>query len=365
VTAALAATPLTRFESPDDTTAPQPPEERGLTRDGVRLMVATERGITHARFRDLPAYLSPGDLVVVNNSATLAAEFDGERGGHGPVVVHAATRLDDGTWVVELRTAPDAAAPVLDARPGEMVRIAGGGHLELLEPYPRPGSSPTGSGNRLWRAKVSGHRTLAQHLLRHGRPIAYGYLDRPFPLSAYQTVFGTRPGSAEMPSAGRPFTHELVTRLVSGGIGVAAVTLHTGTSSQDVGEAPQPERFEVSPMAARMANATRASGGRVIAVGTTVTRALESAAGPGGLVRAASGWTERVVSPDEPAQVVDGLVTGWHNPEASHLLLVESIAGPGLTQRAYDAAVERGYLWHEFGDSALLLPEPSGIRSVA
>lgn len=369
----LGASPLTRFESPDDTTAPQPPEARGLTRDAVRLMVATDEGITHARFRDLPAYLAPGDLVVVNNSATLAAEFDGQRVGSGPVVLHAAARLDDGSWVIELRTAPRASAPVLDAAPGERVDLPGGGRIELLEPYPRPGSSPTGIGNRLWRARASGPRSLAQHLIRHGRPIAYGYLDRAYPLSDYQTVFSSRPGSAEMPSAARPFTHELVTRLIAGGVGIAAVTLHTGTSSQDAGEAPQPERFEVSAMAARLVNGTRAAGGRVIAVGTTVTRALESAVGRRGAVEPASGWTERVITPHDPARVVDGLVTGWHNPEASHLLLVESIAGPGLTQRAYDAAVERRYLWHEFGDSALLLPRsgerartgPPGIRSVA
>ena len=353
---ALPAAPLTRFASPDAATAHRPPEDRGLPRDGVRLLVARNEGLAHARFRDLPAFLSPGDLVVVNNSATLACEFDATRVGAGPVVVHAATRLDDGTWVIELRTAPDATRSVLDATAGESVQLPGGGLLELLEPYPRPGSSPTGRGNRLWRAALRGSRSLSQHLLRHGRPIAYGYLDRRYPLSAYQTVFATRPGSAEMPSAGRPFTPEVVTALVARGVGVAAVTLHTGLSSQEAGEAPQPERFEVPAVTARLVNATRAEGGRVVAVGTTVTRALESAAQPDGSVSAAAGWTERVISPDEPARVVDGLVTGWHDPLASHLLLVESVAGAALTQRAYDAAVEVGYRWHEFGDSALLLP---------
>jgi S-adenosylmethionine:tRNA ribosyltransferase-isomerase len=323
--------------------------------------VATDEGVTHARFRDLPAYLSPGDLVVVNNSATLAAEVDGERPGHGPVVVHVATRLDDGTWVIELRTAPDAAGPVLDASAGEHISLVGWARFSLVEPYPRAGSSPSGVGNRLWRAGFEGPRPLERHLVRYGRPITYGYLDRPYPLAAYQTVFARRPGSAEMPSAARPFTPEIVTQLISQGVVVAAVTLHCGVSSQDAGEAPQPERFEVSPTVARLVNATRAEGGRVIAAGTTATRALESAVGPDGQVRAACGWTERVVSAEDPARVVTGLITGWHNPQASHLLLVESVAGPELTQRAYDAAVEAGYLWHEFGDSALLLPGlPSG-----
>ena len=192
--------------------------------------------------------------------------------------------------------------------------------------------------------------------MRYGRPIAYGYLDRPYPLADYQTVFATEPGSAEMPSAARPFTTSMVTRLVSVGVGVTAVTLHAGVSSQEAGEAPQPEWFEVGPMAARLVTATREGGGRVIAVGTTVTRALESAAVGDGMVAPTRGWTERVVSRDDPPTVVTGLVTGWHDPEASHLLLVEAVAGPRLTQAAYDAATAGGYLWHEFGDSALLLP---------
>jgi S-adenosylmethionine:tRNA ribosyltransferase-isomerase len=348
--------PLTRFDDPGNATAPAPPESRGLARDGVRLLVATESGLAHARFGDLGSFLEPGDLVVVNNSATLAAEFDGTLVGKGPVVVHAAAELDDGTWVVELRTAPDARRAVLDAAPGDLVTLKGLARLELLEPHPAAGSSPTGHGNRLWRARVSGPRSLRNHMLRHGRPIAYGYLDRRYPLADYQTVFGVVPGSAEMPSAGRPFTHELVTGLVAQGIGMVAVTLHTGVSSQEAGEAPQAEWFRVPAAAARLVNQTREAGGRVIAVGTTVTRALESAAGPDGVVRPSAGWTDRVVSRADPARVVGGLVTGWHDPQASHLLLVEAVAGPELTQRAYDAAREAGYLWHEFGDSGLLLP---------
>ena len=353
----LSVAPLTRFDSPDDSTAPAPPEERGLARDEVRMLVVTEQGVAHALFRDLPAYLLPGDLVVVNNSATLAAEFDAMAGPRRPVVVHAATGLDDGTWVVELRTAPDASRAILDAEVGDELELPAGGRLTLLAPYPRAASSPTGSGNRLWRAAVSGPRPLEQHLVRYGRPIAYGYLDRSYPLAAYQTVFATRPGSAEMPSAARPFSPELVTRLVATGVGVAVVTLHTGVSSQEAGEAPQPEWFEVSATVARLVNATRAEGARVVAVGTTVTRALESAVDDvSGELTARSGWTTRVVSRDDPPRVVGGLVTGWHDPEASHLLLVEAVAGQGLTQRAYDEATRGGYLWHEFGDSALLLP---------
>jgi S-adenosylmethionine:tRNA ribosyltransferase-isomerase len=350
--------PTTHFPVPDESTAPAPAERRGVARDGVRLLVArTPSDVRHRVFRDLPDELEPGDLVVVNTSATIAAESDATSTARGAVVVHVATHLDDGTWVVELRTAPDAERAILDAEPGEVVALDGA-MVTLVAPYPRAHSSPTGYGNRLWRAAVSGD--LPATLGRTGRPIAYGYLDRRYPLADYQTVFGIDPGSAEMPSAARPFTAELVTRLIAKGVGVSPVTLHTGLSSQEAGEAPQAERYSVPQVTAEAVNATRMRGGRVVAVGTTVTRALETVVGADGRVYASSGWTERVISRDDPARVVDGLITGWHDPEASHLMLVESVAGADLTQAAYDAAVGAGYLWHEFGDSALLLPRAAG-----
>ncbi|MDQ6687086.1 MAG: S-adenosylmethionine:tRNA ribosyltransferase-isomerase [Actinomycetota bacterium] len=353
----LADAPTTRFAAPRETIAAAPAEARGLARDAVRMLVARPGGVTHRRFRDLSAELASGDLVVVNNSATVAAETDAVRESGEPVVVHVASRLPDRTWVVEVRTAPDADRSILDARPGERL-MAGAVSLVLAAPYPATGSSPSGAGNRLWRAWATGD--LRGWLDRHGRPIAYGYLDRHYPLSSYQTVFGTRPGSVEMPSAARPFTDGVVRRLASTGVGVAPVTLHTGLSSQEAGEAPQAEWFAVPPTTARLVNTVRARGGRVVAVGTTVTRALESAVLPDATVTARQGWTDRVISPADPARIVSGLVTGWHDPHASHLLLVESVAGAELTQRAYDAAVREGYLWHEFGDSALLLPALPG-----
>jgi S-adenosylmethionine:tRNA ribosyltransferase-isomerase len=277
-------------------------------------------------------------------------------------VVHLATPLDDGTWVVELRRAPDADRSVLDAQPGDAIDLAAGRTvLRLQEPYPAAGSSPTGVGNRLWRAAPTGS-PLARTARRHGRPIAYGYLDDRYPLSDYQTVFARVPGSAEMASAARPFTADLVTRLVARGVLLAPVTLHTGLSSQEAGESPQAERFAVPAATADLVNLVRARGRRVVAVGTSATRALESAvlAGSPASVTATAGWTTRVVTPGHPPRVVDGLVTGWHDPGASHLLLVEAVAGSELAQRAYAAATGGGYLWHEFGDSCLLLPARAG-----
>jgi S-adenosylmethionine:tRNA ribosyltransferase-isomerase len=304
-----------RFQTPPDAFAPAPPEVRGRSRDDVRMLVARPSGIAHHHFDDLADLLDPGDLVVVNNSATVNGEIDAVRRG-SPIVLHAASRLDADTWVVELRTSPDAGAPILDGVEGETIGVGELG-VTLLEPYPYPHSSPTGSGNRLWRARVEGD--LRRLLDRHGRPIAYGYLDRRYPLAAYQSVFSSVPGSAEMASAGRPFTHALVSRLVARGIGVAPITLHTGVSSQEAGEGPQPEWFHVPAATARLVELTRAHGGRVVATGTTVTRALESAV-VGGFTQETWGWTERVVTPAHPAAVVTGLITGWHDAQASHLL---------------------------------------------
>lgn len=345
----LALRPSTTFGDRTPGFADRPIEFDRRARDAVRLLVSAGAYLRHRRFADLEDELRPGDALVVNTSATVAGETDARWRGR-PVVLHA-TEAPFGDWVVELRSAPDAGRSILDAEPGDRVVVAGGPALRLLEPYPHR-SSPTGEGNRLWRAETEGE--LRALLDAVGRPIAYGYLSGRWPLSAYQTVFGHVPGSAEMPSAGRPFTDALVRRLLARGVLIAPILLHTGFSSQEAGEAPQPERFEVGAATARSLNLVRRSGGRVVAVGTTATRAVESAV-EGGRVVPTQGWTDRVVTPADPPQIVTGLITGWHDAGASHLLLVEAIAGAERTQRAYDAALSEGYAWHEFGDSCLFV----------
>jgi len=348
--------PTIQFTVPDDLTATEPAEHRGLARDGVRLLIGRPDRVAHSTFSQLGEHLDAGDLLVINNSQTLAAEVDGLQAGDWPTVIHVATELDDHSWVIELRTAPDGARPLLHAQSGEVIRLADAVRMRLLEPYPAPNASPTGHGTRLWRAQVISSQPFTEYLATHGRPISYGYLRDRWPLADYQTIFSIYPGSAEMPSAARPFSYELLARLIADGIGVIPITLHTGLSSQEAGEPPQPERFTVSDATARAVNSARDAGNRIIAVGTTVTRALESALGFDGRLRARKGWTDLVLGPHRPAQVVDGLITGLHNPDASHLLLVESVVGAATAQRAYDAAVAERYLWHEFGDSCLLLP---------
>lgn len=345
---------LDGFVVPPDREATRPPERRGVARDEVAMLVARPGRLEHLRFRDLGTQLAPGDLLVVNTSATLPAALDG-RWRRGDVGVHLSMRYDDDAWVVELRR-PDGSGPVLDARAGDRVALPGGATMLLQRP---DGDAPRGVGDgvRLWQAHLSLPATgRSDWLSRHGRPIRYGYVTEDFPLEDYQTVFARHPGSAEMASAARPFTTRLVTDLVSRGIGIVPVTLHAGVSSLEAGEPPRPERYAVPRATADAVERTRRAGGRVVAVGTTVTRALESAVDRRGRVRPARGWTDLVLGPERPAVVVGGLVTGWHEPGASHLRLLEAVAGTDLVAAAYDAALAGDYLWHEFGDSCLLLP---------
>jgi S-adenosylmethionine:tRNA ribosyltransferase-isomerase len=332
--------------------ATEPPEARGLARDEVRLLVARRGGVEHTSFRALPQALEPGDLVVVNTSATRAAAVDGWRADGRNVVVHFATALDDGTWVVELRPPGRSVGPVGDAAAGERVGLPSGARLELLTAHPDAALQ----SSRLWRARVAVEGPVTDLLARRGRPVAYAYVPDRWPLESYQTVFALHPGSAEMPSAGRPFSTEVVTGLVSRGVAVAPLALHTALSSPEEGEPPQAERYDVPAATARLVEHTRRHGGRVVAVGTTVTRALETVAGEDGRVLPGAGWTDLVLGPDRPVRVVDGLVTGWHPPGASHRRLLEAVAGPALVEAAYAAAEAEGYRWHEFGDSCLLLP---------
>ena len=325
------------------------PEQRGLRRDEVRLMVVRPGTVEHTCFRGFAGHLRPGDLLVVNTSATLPAALDGHRSDGAPVVVHLSTRLDDGTWLVELRPPGPATGPVRDAVAGERLRLPAGGRLVLLAPH--PGSV------RLWRSTVSVEGTVEELLARSGRPVTYAHLTQGAPIEAFQTVFASQPGSAEMPSAGRPFSGRVVLELVTRGVTVAPVTLHTGLSSPEAGEPPSAEPYDVPAHTARLVELTRRAGGRVVAVGTTVTRALESVAAPDGTVRAGRGWTDLVLGRERPARVVDGLVTGWHAAGATHLRLLEAVAGRELVEAAYLAAdADGGYRWHEMGDSCLLLP---------
>jgi|HubBroStandDraft_1064217.scaffolds.fasta_scaffold53701_3 S-adenosylmethionine:tRNA ribosyltransferase-isomerase len=339
-----------RFELPPALEASSPPEARGLTRDAVRMLVA-HRGdgsLVHATFSELPSFLEDGDLVVVNTSGTLAAELAVADPGGRELVVHLSTQLPADLWTVELRC---AGRPYFGGQAGDRYDLPAGGTLALLAPY-----STHPDGVRLWVASMSLPGPLLAYLSAHGRPIRYGYVSGEWPIAMYQNVYATEPGSAEMPSAGRPFSPDVLTRLAARGVGVAPILLHTGVASLEAAEVPYPEYFRVGAPSAHRINDTRRHGGRVIAIGTTVVRALETVVDEHGWVSPGRGWTETVITPDRIVRSVDGLLTGWHEPEASHLAMLEAIAGPDLVASSYAAAVAEQYLWHEFGDVHLVLP---------
>jgi S-adenosylmethionine:tRNA ribosyltransferase-isomerase len=334
------------FALPADLEAPAPPEQRGLPRDGVRMLVsrAASGTIAHHRFTDLPRLLLPGDLLVVNTSRTLPAAVPAGPG----LTVHFSTGRPDGTWLVEPRTPAGIASKPSDAATApEAIDLPGGARLTV-----------TGRvSGRLLRARLS--TAVVPYLLRHGQPIRYSYATGRWPLGAYQTVFGRVPGSAEMPSAARPFTPSVVTELAARGVTIAPVTLHCGVSSLEADEDPYPEQYDVPAATARLVNLTRQSGGRVIAAGTTVVRALETAAvagADGSRVEAKAGWTSHVVTQETGLQVVDGLHTGLHEPRSTHLWMLAAFHDKDLLRECYDAALTSRYLWHEFGDVHLLLP---------
>jgi S-adenosylmethionine:tRNA ribosyltransferase-isomerase len=350
-------TPALDIEVPADLVADHPVEAEGRRRDDVRMLVAERAtgALTHARAADLPRFLRAGDVLVVNTSPTLAAALPSL---DGATIVHLSTDLGGGRWVVEVRRPCGRGSRPAAVDHGQRITLAGGAVVHLRRPY---SPAPAGGTPRLWEADLLTPVPLPRFLAGQGRPIRYGCTDTAWPIDAYQTVFASRPahdpglGSAEMPSAGRPFTPELVALLRAADVVFAPITLHTGVSSLEAHEPPYAERYRVPATTARLVNDARADGHRIVAVGTTATRALETDARSGS-ARAGEGWTELVITPESGLEVVDGIISGWHEPEASHLLLMEAVAGRPLLEASYRAALAHRYRWHEFGDIHLVLP---------
>jgi S-adenosylmethionine:tRNA ribosyltransferase-isomerase len=338
---------VSAFELSSRLEAHEPPEVRGLGRDDVSMLVAARHdgALVHTRFRDLPEFVRPGDLLVVNTSATLPAALHA-RLDDRPVELRLSTPAAGESWIVELRTTDGQ--PFRRPATGSRLELEGGARAELVAPY--------AGSDRLFVARLELGARVEDYLYRHGHPIRYDYVPRSWPLESYQTIFAHEAGSAEMPSAGRPFTNELVTTVTTGGVLVAPLTLHTGVSSPKLDEPPYPERYRVPRETIELVEAVRRWGGRVIAVGTTVVRALETAAAPEDAHDRRDGWTNLIVTPKRGLRMVDGLLTGWHEPESSHLQLLDAVATRTLRERSYRAALAHGYLWHEFGDLHLILP---------
>lgn len=325
------------------------PEARGLQRDEVRLLVSVGQEHHHSSFKELAGFLRSGDLLVVNRSATLAASLEAE-GSPGTFMLNLSTRYGTGLWLTEPRWSPSRPGP-LPLSTGERIMVAGSA-ATVLAPYPG-----------LPRLRfVAFEQDPVRLMRRHGRPIRYGYLSADTVLADYQTIFADRPGSAEMPSAARPFTVRVLESLERAGIELVSLTLHAGVSSLEHGDLHggelYPEPFELTTDAAAHLNDANRLGRRIIAVGTTVVRALTST-WDGRAFRAARGMTRVYVRPGRQLPPLAGLLTGFHDPKATHLALLEALAGRELVADGYRQARESGYLWHEFGDVNLLLGRSS------
>ncbi|MEW5957656.1 MAG: S-adenosylmethionine:tRNA ribosyltransferase-isomerase [Chloroflexota bacterium] len=348
------------FHLPPELEAGEPPEARGLARDQVRLMVSYRRAdrIEHTRFRDLPNYLAAGDLLVINTSGTLKAALEATRRDGTALEVHLSTRLPADLWVVEVRQPAEIATqPFYKATPGEVLAMPGGAGLTLHTPYLAAQRHNPEASVRLWVATLHLPEAVAfsDYLDRHGFPIRYRYVRQAWPIDAYQTVFATEPGSAEMPSAGRAFTPDLMTRLAAKGVQIAPLILHTGVASLESHEPPYEEYYHVPAETARRVNAAHQAGQRVVAVGTTVVRALETVTDAGGATHPGAGWTGLVITPERGLRAVNSLLTGLHQPQATHLALLQALAGMKHLQLTYAEALRHRYLWHEFGDLQLIL----------
>ncbi|HEU0028088.1 MAG TPA: S-adenosylmethionine:tRNA ribosyltransferase-isomerase [Ktedonobacterales bacterium] len=342
------------FTLPPELEASEPAEARGLERDEARLMVSYRDApeITHTRFREVGAFLRPGDALVINTSGTLNAALAVTRADSSPLELHLSTHLPGGFWTVEPRTArADGALPFREDLSGETLSLPGGASAVLHTPYPAHASPP-----RLWLATLRAPQPIPAYLERYGFPIRYHYVPDLWPGRFYQTVYATEPGSAEAPSAGLAFTPELMAALVARGVLFAPLLLHTGVSSLEDHEPPYEEYYRVPETTALLLAMTRAAGGRIIAVGTTAVRALETVTDASGAVHPGEGWTDVIVTPERGLHAVDGLLTGLHEPRSSHLAMLEALTDRERLRVAYEEALREGYLWHEFGDLHLILP---------
>lgn len=349
------------FELPQELEAHEPPEARGLSRDGVRLMVSYTSGdhVLHSRFSGLGDSLGAGDVLVINTSSTMNAALEARRADGSRLALHLSTHLPGDVWSVEARTPEHPASePFYGIEPGETLRLPKGATATLHAPYSRDRRLPAPNGReRLWISTLGNlPLPVEEYLERYGAPIRYGYVGEEWPIGYYRTAYATDIGSAEMPSAGRAFTPDLITRLVARGVQFAPLVLHTGVSSPEGDEPPYEEYYRVPPETARLVNSARERGKRIVAVGTTVVRALETAADEEGVVHPSAGWTTLVVTPRRGLRAVDAMLTGLHEPRSSHLSMLEALAGREHLRITYAEALREGYLWHEFGDLHLMLP---------
>ncbi len=353
----LPGLPLLNFILSSELEAKEPPEARGLARDEVRLMVShiSTDQVVHTRFRQIGDFLEPGDVLVINTSGTLNAALTATRADGTQFELHLSTHLPADLWVVEMRAYQDnqekATRPFYDIQPGESFALPAGASVTFHTPY-----APGNAFRRLWVASLHLPGPLHAYLDEYGFPIRYSYVKEAWPLSYYQTVYVTEKGSAEMPSAGRAFTPELLTRLIARGIQIVPLLLHTGVASTEQKEPVYEEYYRVPEPTARLINTAHLAHQRVIAVGTTVVRALETVTDTSGVTHPGEGWTDILITPKRGIRAVNGLLTGLHEPLSTHLAMLETLTDRPHLEITYREALKQGYLWHEFGDLHLILP---------
>ena len=355
----LPGLPLLNFKLSPTLEAGEPPEARGLERDEVRLMVShiSTNQVVHTRFRQIVDFLEPGDVLVINTSGTLNAALTARRSDGTRLELHLSTHLPTNRWVVEMRAYQDSrektTKPFYNIYPGESFELPAGGRVTLHTPYAPDHDHAV---SRLWVATLNLPDPIHDYLNQHGFPIRYSYVKEGWPLSYYQTVFATEMGSAEMPSAGRAFTPDLLTRLIARGIQIAPLLLHTGVASTEHNEPVYEEYYRVEESTARLVNAAHLAHQRVIAVGTTVVRALETVTDSSGVTHPGEGWTDILITPQRGIRAVNGMLTGLHEPLSTHLAMLETLTGRQHLEITYKEALKERYLWHEFGDLHLILP---------
>jgi len=334
------------FDLPEELIAQDPLEDRASSRLLALNRVTGER--SHRHFRDIKEYLKPGDCLVINDTKVIPARLIGEKEGTGAKIeVLLLKRKENDMWETLVK-------PGKKARPGARIAF-GNGELvaevvDVLE-----------EGNRLIHFEYEG--IFEEVLDRLGQMPLPPYITHQLQdKNRYQTVYAKHEGSAAAPTAGLHFTNELLKEIEEMGVKIAHVTLHVGLGTfrpvkvENVLEHHMHSEFYcIEQDAADMINETKEKGGRVISVGTTSTRTLESAADENGHLTAKSGWTEIFIYPGYTFKVIDGLITNFHLPESTLLMLVSALAGRDHVLAAYEEAVRERYRFFSFGDAMVII----------
>ncbi|WP_064092026.1 S-adenosylmethionine:tRNA ribosyltransferase-isomerase [Rossellomorea aquimaris] len=333
-----------KFDVPSSLNASAPVETQGKSRDDVKLMVLKRSTgeSEHTEFKQLSDFLNKGDVLVLNNSRTIPASLTGTQGNR-KVTIRLSRKVTENSWDALLIGDIYKALEPIEFSGGVKAKIIGKGSEQ---PLVRLEFNVNGTG-------------FYDFLYREGEPIRYEYIKTPWPLNCYQTVYGSVPGSVEMASAGRAFTWKLMHTLKEKGIKMVFLQLHTGLSyyGDDRWPTPKnhPEEYHVPKEAVQEIIQAKKNGKRVIAIGTTVVRALETVSAQYGELRPTRGVTNLYISKETPLKIVDGLVTGLHEPEASHLDLLSAFIAEEKLFHAYQGALLKNYKWHEFGDMNLIV----------